>query len=76
MSMAKLTVGDIAEIEEISKLPFSALGDTQTPKGKLMQAVAFVLKRKDNPAFTFEDAGKLSMDEINHLLEENPTKKG
>lgn len=76
MSMNKLTVGDIAEIEEISNLPFSALGDTQTPKGKLMQAVAFVLKRKDNPAFTLEDAGKLSMDEITHLLEENPTKKG
>ena len=76
MSMTKLTVGDIAEIEQISDLPFSALGDANTPKGKLMQAVAYVLKRKDNPAFTFEDAGQLSMDEINTLLEENPTKKG
>lgn len=76
MSMTKLTVGDIAEIEELSNLPFSALGDASVPKGKLMQAVAYVLKRKTNAAFTMEDAAALSMDEINTLLEGNPTKKG
>lgn len=75
MSMNKLTVGDIAEIEELSNLPFSALGDVSVPKGKLMQAVAYVLKRKENPKFTLEDAGNLSMEEINALLDENPTQK-
>jgi hypothetical protein len=75
MSMNQLTVGDIAEIETISDLPFAALGDASVPKGKLLQAVAYVLKRKTNPTFTMEDAGKLSMEEMNALLDENPTKK-
>jgi hypothetical protein len=75
MSMNKLTVGDIAEIEELSNLPFSALGDVTVPKGKLMQAVAYVLMRKDNPKFSLEDAGNMSMDEINGLLDPNPSQK-
>ena len=73
MSMNKLTVGDVAEIEELSNLPFSALSDSSAPKGKLMQAIGYVVKRKEDPKFTFADAGNLTMEEINFLLGEDPT---
>ena len=73
MSINRLTVGDIAEIEEKANTAFSALGDATAPKGKLMQAIAYVLKRKDDPKFTNEMAGQLDMDEINELMEGNPT---
>jgi len=75
MSLNTLTVGDIAEVEDKSGQPFAALGDSSAPKGKLMQAIAFVIKRKEDPKFTYEMAGKMNMEEINALLESDPFTK-
>lgn len=68
MSISELTVGQIAQVEELSGLPFMALTDPATPKGRLYQAVAYVIKHKQDPTFTFEQAGELGMSEINALM--------
>jgi hypothetical protein len=69
MSLMKLTVADIAEVEELSNQPWGVLADSTVPKGRLYQAIAFVLKRKEVPDFTFEQAGLLTMADINELME-------
>ena len=51
-----LTIGEICEIEELTGQPFDALNDPSKPKGKMLQAMAFISKRRANPDFTFEDA--------------------
>ena len=58
-----LTIGEICEIEELTNQPFDALNDPTKPKGRMLQAMAFISKRRTNPDFTFEDAGaiKISM---------------
>jgi len=64
-SLDDLTIGEICEIEELTGQPFDALNDPTKPKGRMLQAMAFISKRRTNPGFTFEDAGniKISMND-------------
>lgn len=57
----ELTIAEIVEIEERTGQPFDALGDPTKPKGKLLQALAMISKRKEDPAFTWEMAGDLKI---------------
>ena len=56
-----LTIAEICEIEELTNQPFDALNDPTKPKGKMLQAMAFISKRRANPDFTFEDAGDIKI---------------
>ena len=56
-----LTIGEIVEIEERTGLPLDALGQADKPKGKMLQALAYISKRRDNPDFTWEMAGELKI---------------
>ena len=56
-----LTIGEIVEIEERTGLPLDALGQSDKPKGKMLQALAYISKRRDNPEFTWEMAGELKI---------------
>ena len=69
-----LTIAEIVEIEELTGLPFDAMGDATKPKGKMLQALAFISKRRGNPDFTWEDAGALKIDLAN--TEADPTDGG
>jgi hypothetical protein len=65
----RLTMADVSTIEELAGQPITAMTDDDKPKGKLMTAIAYVMKRHDDPAFTFADAGKLTMGDLNALLD-------
>lgn len=65
-----LTVGEIEEIEDRAGSPIDSFGDPTKPKGKLLHALAFVMRRRDNPNFTWEDAGKLRVE----LSTDNPVR--
>ena len=61
VDISELTVGEIIEIEELTGMPLDALGQADKPKGKMLAALAFVSKRRDNPKFTWEDALELKI---------------
>ena len=48
-------------VEDLTGLPFDALTDPDKPKGRMLQALAFISKRRENPDYTFEMAGELSI---------------
>ena len=54
-----LTIAEIVEIEELTGMPFDSMGDATKPKGKMLQALAFITKRRADPSFTYEQAGAL-----------------
>lgn len=54
-----LTIGEIEEIEDLTGRSFTGLLDDGQPMGKVLRAVAFVAKKRENPEFTWEDAGRL-----------------
>ena len=56
-----LTIAEIVEIEERTGMPLDALGQADKPKGKMLQALAYISKRRDNPDFTWEMAGALKI---------------
>jgi|TARA_R110000824_G_scaffold159009_1_gene333176 hypothetical protein len=56
-----LTISEIVTVEDLTGLPFDALTDPDKPKGRMLQALAFISKRRENPDYTFEMAGELSI---------------
>lgn len=72
-SINDLTIDDIAEVEGLAGQPLADLSNPAAMKGKLMKAVVFVLRRRDNPEFTFADAGRLTLTEMNEVLDEDPS---
>ncbi len=72
-SIEDLTIDDIAEVERLSGQPLADLANPDAKKGGLMKAIVFVLKRQDDPSFTFEQAGKMTMREMNEVMGEDPT---
>jgi hypothetical protein len=56
-----LTIAEVVEIEERTGLPLDALGQADKPKGKMLQALAYIVKRRDDPDFTWEMAGALKI---------------
>lgn len=68
MDISKLTLGEIAQVEEISNTSIGALASDDAPKAKLFTALAFVLKKRENPKFTYSEAEALTFDDVNGLL--------
>ncbi len=54
-----LKIREIEELEEISGMSVDSLDTGDVPKGKLLRALAYIVKKRDNPDFTLEDAGEL-----------------
>ena len=68
MNVNELTLGEVEEVENYAGLPLAALTDGNSPKGKLMVGLAWIIKRKEDPSFTLHEAKKLTMEDINTLL--------
>ena len=68
MDITELTLAEVADVERLSKQSFSTVADQGSPKGKVLQALAYVIKRREDPKYKFEDAGKLTFTEANALL--------
>ncbi len=77
MNYTDLTLGDLAEIEEITGMPYINMFDNAVTNAKLKQAVIYVLKKKEDPKFTFKDAGNIKASEFEDLFlgSEAPAKK-
>jgi hypothetical protein len=64
-----LTIEDVETIEHISGRAIDSIMDDESPKGKTMKAIVFVVKKKENPMYTLDDAGKVSFKEAMELLQ-------
>lgn len=68
MNVNELTLGEVEEVENYAGQPLAALADSDAQKGKLMVALAWIIKRKADPSFTLHQAKQLKMEDINSLL--------
>lgn len=66
-----LTLDDIDDIESITGVSIDELfgGNTAVAKGKLMKALALVMKRRIDPTVTLDQIGALPLVEFEKLLE-------
>ena len=56
-----LTIAEVVEIEDRTGQPLDALGQSDKPKGRMLQALAYITKRREDPDFTWEMAGALKI---------------
>lgn len=59
IDLNNLRIREIEEIEEIAGKPFDELFANGSPRGKSLRALGFIVKKRENPTFTLEDAGEL-----------------
>ena len=63
-----LTLGEVAKVEEISRQSISSIADEDKPKGRAMAALVYVIKRREEPAYQFDQALACSLSEAEELL--------
>tara|TARA_R110000803_G_scaffold79437_1_gene145053 strand:+ start:2859 stop:3113 length:255 start_codon:yes stop_codon:yes gene_type:complete len=61
LDISDLTIAEIVIVEDLTGMPLDALGQPDKPKGKMMQALAYIVKRREDPDFTYEQAGEIRM---------------
>jgi hypothetical protein len=54
-----LRIREIEDIEEITGQPISQIMASGQPMAKALRAIAYVMKRREDPEFTLEQAGEL-----------------
>lgn len=75
MRIEEITLAEMAEIEKKANAPIAWLSDDDKPKAVLLQALNWVIQKRTNPNFTFEDAGKTPLTEINKMIEMEDSEK-
>lgn len=56
-----LTIDEIEKMEEMSGLPFDNLWQDGKPKGRVMRIFATIVRQRQDPGFTMDQAGKLKI---------------
>lgn len=75
MNFETLTLDEIETIENLCGISIDKLAEDGTPKGRNLKAIIFVMKRRENPDFQFEDAGKFSFADAMALFETDSKKE-
>lgn len=63
-----LTLGETAQVEEISGQSIADLDNPTAPKSRLLGALVMVIKKRTNPDFTLEDAWSMDTTEAADLI--------
>ena len=58
-----LTLDEVEQIELIAGTSIDSLMDAGSPKGKALKAIIYVIKKRTDPNFTLEQAGKIPLKE-------------
>jgi len=67
LNIDDLTIEDVVDLEEKSGLTAAQLFGPEgndSPRGKALQALVWICRRREDPTFTFEDAGKMKFAEL------------
>lgn len=59
IDLDSLSIEEIETIEEILDAPLDSLAKPNVRRGKMLRAMAVVIKRRTDPTFSIEDAGRL-----------------
>ena len=65
--IGSLTLRELLEVEEAAKVKLGAL-DPKRMGARELAAIAWVLRRREEPAFTWDDALSLTMSEVNAII--------
>ena len=64
-----MTLIEVEEIELMTGRSIETIMSDDAPRGRAMKAIIWVLKKRQDPSFTLEQAGKLSLKEAAALFQ-------
>jgi len=70
----EMTLGEIEEIELMTGKSIEDVLSEGQPKGRSLRVLMFILKRREDPKFKFEDTEKISQKEAVAFLTGNDPK--
>lgn len=69
LDLSRLTLGEVAKIEELSGLPMAAMANmADNPQGKLLAAMVFVSERRHGHAIKWHECLDMDMSDALDLL--------
>jgi hypothetical protein len=68
-SIDHLTLGEIAQLEDLSGQSLSQFSEDDAPKARFLTALAFLAKRREDSAYTFSQAEALTLTDLNAILD-------
>lgn len=70
----QVTVGDIVDIEEVCGVPWDDIVEMDYPPTKVILAMVWVSRRRDNPDYTLDDARNTPLSDIQKMtMSTDPT---
>lgn len=66
-----LTLGEIAQLEELSGQSLSQFSEDSAPKARFLTALAFLAKRREDATFTFSQAEAMTLSDLNSILKDS-----
>ncbi len=70
--LTNLTLGEVAKIEELSGQSIAQLGEDEAPMGLMLAAFVFVVKRRTDRSFSWNDAHDVTMPDAMAILNGGP----
>jgi hypothetical protein len=67
-----MTLNEVEEIEMLAGRSIESLMEDGAPRGRALKAIIWVMKRREDPNFTFEQAGALSLAEASAVFTGDP----
>jgi hypothetical protein len=74
MNFDDLTLGEVEEIEMLIGRGIDEIFSDGNPKGRALRVLYYVIKKKENPEYTFEETEKVSQAEALKVLGGNDPK--
>lgn len=78
--IASLTMRELLRVEQAAKVKVGVLGDASKLGARELAAVAWVIRLREDPDFTFDQALELTMAEVNATINDgaaaDPTPPG
>lgn len=68
VSYDTLTLGEIEQIEDLTGQTIDEIVSVKVPKGKLLRALIYVMTKRTNPAYTYEETAQLTLDSALELI--------
>jgi len=68
VNLQSLTLGEVALVEEKAQVSIDLATADETPKGKVLAALVYVFKRREDPKFTFTDALDMDLESAQAFL--------
>lgn len=64
-----LTLGEVDTIETLTGASIDSIGDDGRPKGKMLAALVYVVKRREDREYTFNQAQTVTLSEAEDLID-------